>query len=514
MAVKLFASILIGSTETEMKLYEVSARKGFHMIDCLSCRIDLGNDAYERDTLTTAKVERLVETLIEFRTIMEEYHVDSYRMVGTSALREIRTALITKDYIEKRTGLELTILSNSEQRFLDYKSIASQSESFENVIKKGTAIVNIGGSSLQISVFDKDKLITTQNIRIGKITTRNRFYPLAKNNKHFEKILQELLAHEIAGFEKLYQKDREISTLIATNKELQLLFRALYPVRESLIITKNELIEAYDMIVHKNSEEIARTCGIPIEFAMFVVPSVIICLYLLEHFESDSVWVPEISIGDGLAYEYAIANKAVNSPHAFDEDIIAASRNIAKRYKSNQAHIRNVEELSLTIFDKTKKVHMLGKRERLLLQISAILHNCGKYISLTDVSDCAYNILMTTEIIGLSHAERQIVANVVRFNTASFNYYDDLAMVTSVSREEYLVIAKLTAILRAANALDRSHHQRIKTVNVSIRGDELVLTTQCDEDLTLEKGTLEEKDSLFEEVFNLKPVLHQTKKVK
>ncbi len=512
MAVKLFASILIGSTETEMKLYEVSPRKGFHMIDCLSCRIDLGNDAYERDALSTAKVERLLETLTEYRTIMEEYHVDSYRMVGTSALREIRTSLITKDYIEKRTGLKLTVLSNSEQRFLDYKSIASQTESFESVIKKGTAIVNIGGSSLQISVFDKDKLITTQNIRIGKITTRSRFYPLAKNNQHFEQMLKELLAHEIAGFEKLYQKDREISTLIATNKELQLLFRSLHPQRESLIITKKELVEAYDKIVHMNPEDIARTCSIATEFSMFVGPSVIICLFLMEHFESDSVWVPEISIGDGLAYDYAIDNKAIKKQHAFDEDIIAASRNIAKRYKSNQAHIRNVEELSLTIFDKTKKIHMLGDRERLLLQISAILHNCGKYISLTDVADCAYNILMTTEIIGLNHAERQIVANVVRFNTATFQYYEDLARVSSVSREEFIVISKLTAMLRAANALDRSHHQRIRSINVAVKGNELVLTVKSNEDLTLEKGTLEEKDSLFEEVFNLKPILHQIRK--
>lgn len=512
MAVKLFASIMIGSTETEMKLYEVSARKGFHLFDCLSCRIDLGNDAYERGTLSTAKMERLIDTLTEYRSIMEGYHVDSYRMVGTSALREIHTALITKDYIEQRTGLKLTILSNSEQRFLDYKSIASQTESFENVIKKGTAIVNIGGSSLQISVFDKDKLITTQNIRIGRISTRNRLYPYARNNEHFEQLLKELLSHEIIGFEKLYQKDRQISTLIATNKELQLLFRSLYPKRESLIITKEELIEACRRIVPMNPEEIAKNCMIPSEFSMFVAPSVIICLFLLEHFESESVWVPEISIGDALAYEYAIANKAVKYPHAFDEDIIVASRNIAKRYKSNQAHIRNVESLSLTIFDRTKKVHMLGKRERLLLQISAILHNCGKYISLTDVSDCAYNILMATEIIGLSHAERQIVANIVRFNTARFYYYDDLASVSSVSREEYLVIAKLTAILRAANALDRSHHQRIKEINVTIREDELVLSTYCDEDLTLERATLEEKDSLFEEVFHLKPVLHQKRK--
>ena len=75
------------------------------------------------------------------------------------------------------------------------------------------------------------------------------------------------------------------------------------------------------------------------------------------------------------------------------------------------------------------------------------------------------------------------------------------------------MIAKLTAILRAANALDRSHHQRITEINVSVKEDELVLTTACNEDLTLERGTLEEKDSLFEEVFHLKPVLHQKRTV-
>ena len=168
MAVKLFASIVIGSTETEMQLYEVSPKKGFHMIDCVSRRIDLGVDAYERGSISSPKLERLVETLNEYRRIMDGLHVDAYRMVGTSALREIRTGLIVKDHIERSTGLKLTILSNSEQRFLDYKSIASLTESFEEVIKKGTAIVDIGGSSLQISVFDKDKLITTQNVRIGK----------------------------------------------------------------------------------------------------------------------------------------------------------------------------------------------------------------------------------------------------------------------------------------------------------------------------------------------------------
>ena len=80
MAVILFASILIGSTETEMKLYELSPRKGMKQLSCLSRKIDLGSDAYGRGSLSTEKVELLVETLKSFKKTMDGYHVDAYRM--------------------------------------------------------------------------------------------------------------------------------------------------------------------------------------------------------------------------------------------------------------------------------------------------------------------------------------------------------------------------------------------------------------------------------------------------
>ena len=126
--------------------------------------------------------------------------------------------------------------------------------------------------------------------------------------------------------------------------------------------------------------------------------------------------------------------------------------------------------LALTIFDKMKSVHGLDRRERLLLQIAVLLHDCGKYINMAQSSACSYNIIMATEIIGLSHAEREMVANVVRFNSSLFMSYEELAAGSLLDREEYLIIAKLTAILRVANALDRSHKQKIKDIKVSMKG--------------------------------------------
>ena len=94
-----------------------------------------------------------------------------------------------------------------------------------------------------------------------------------------------------------------------------------------------------------------------------------------------------------------------------------------------------------------------------------------------------------------------------------FCYYNELVASSSVSQGEYLVIAKLTAILRIANALDRSHRQKFKDITVTLRDDQLVIGVESQDDLTLEKGTLAEKAGFFEEVFNIHPVIKQRKKM-
>ena len=225
MAVKLFSAIVIGSTETEMKVFELSQGRGMREIDCISTRLNLGVDAYSIGKLDVEKVEELCLVLKEFKTTMAGYKVDAYRVCATSALREIRSSLITRDYIEKQTGLNIEILSNSEQRFLDFKSIASESSSFETIIQSGTAVVDIGGNSMQISVFDNDRLITTQNIRMGKVSTREQYLPMARNNAHFEKLVLELMEHELNGFGRLYQKDRQIKNMIVVDRQLEELLK-------------------------------------------------------------------------------------------------------------------------------------------------------------------------------------------------------------------------------------------------------------------------------------------------
>ena len=136
-----------------------------------------------------------------------------------------------------------------------------------------------------------------------------------------------------------------------------------------------------------------------------------------------------------------------------------------------------------------------------------MLHDVGKYISLNNVADSSYNIIMSNEIIGLSHIEREMVALIAKYNTAVLPSYDELVMESSLSAEQYLTVSELTAIVRLANALDRSHLQKIQSIRAVLKERELHLSLTVGRDFTLEQGLCQDKLDFFNEVFSIQPII-------
>ena len=167
MAVMTFAAIDIGSYEVSMKIFELSKKIGFRELNDVRYSLELGKGVYSNGKLDAQMLDVLCETLNDFKRMMQDFGVVEYRACGTSALRELANPLIIVEQIYRRTGFKVEILSNAEQHFLGYKSIAAIERGFKKMIQKGTAILDVGGGSLQVSLFDKDALVTTQSLKMG-----------------------------------------------------------------------------------------------------------------------------------------------------------------------------------------------------------------------------------------------------------------------------------------------------------------------------------------------------------
>ena len=511
MAITTFAAIDIGSYEVSMKIFEFSRKIGVRQLSDVRYRLEIGKGAYSSGRLEPEVVDAICGILRDFDKMMKEFGVSDYRACATSAFREMVNPLIIQEQIYRRTGIHVEILSNAEQHFLGYKSIAAKEASFKKMIQKGTAILDVGGGGLQVSLFDKDALVMTQSLKMGSLRIRERLKELETTTTHYDQLILEFIRNDLTAFQRLYLKDREIKNVILMGD-----FLADTIFQEHIgehILTMEEFGKHYEETVYKTEQALADEMGIDLEYASLIVPTMVICKNFLDIFQAEAVWVPGVSLLDGIAYDYGEKKKFIKSAHNFENDILVASRNIAKRYSSGKNHIQGTTDIALTIFDSMKKVHGMGARERLLLQIAVQLHDCGKYISMGDVAECSYRIIMATEIIGLSHSEREMIAYTVRFNTSPFLYYREFTQEADISKEDYLTIAKMTAILRLANAMDRTHKQKCQDVTMALKDRELKITVTSQEDLSLEFGTFREKAEFFEEVFNVHPTIRQKKSI-
>ncbi len=511
MAVTTFAAIDVGSYEVSMKIFELSRKVGFKELTDIRYRLELGKGAYSRGKLERDMVDALCEILLDFKRVMKEFGAEAYRACATSVFRELKNPIVILEQVFQRTGIQVEILSNAEQHFLGYKSIAAIETGFKKMIQKGTAILDVGGGSLQVSLFDKDALVTTQSLKMGSMRVRERLKELEKTSNHYGQLVEEFIRNDIMSFQRLYLKDRDIKNVILMGDFLtDTIFQE---ERRDNIVTKAEFMNKYEQVADMPVQQLSEMMEIDPEYASLVVPTMVICKNFIEVFNAEALWVPGLSLLDGIAYDFAEKKKFIKSAHNFENDIIVASKNIAKRYSTGKNHINGTTEIALAIFDSIKKVHGMGARERLLLQIAVLLHDCGKYISMGDVSECSYRIIMETEIIGLSTRERNIIANVVRYNTKEFRHYGTYESGTTADRDNYLLIAKLTAILRIANAMDRSHYQKVTDIRTVLKERELSVIVDSPRDLSLELGLLRDKVEFFEEVFGIHLVLRRKRRI-
>ena len=499
MAGHIFGAINLGSSELALKIYEINKKNGITELTHVRRKFAIGVETYSTGYISYRSMTEICDTLNDFTRIMQEFGVDSSDVCGTSGIREAENMLVLLDQIRIQTGYNARILSNSEARFLYYKALAMNEPHFSEISEDGTLTVDVGAGSMQLSFFKDGLLQVTENLLLGSSRIQELLQVMEDEAYDYNELIDEYIEKDITSFFKLHLEGVKVKHIVAVG--------GMIP--DAYHYIKDQKVEFDGIIKSKTLNRVKELTGISPENLKLVIPTVLILRKIAIMADCNKFILSPIDLCDAMAAEFAEKRLHMAPDHDYNSDILSTARQMAIKYHSDIEHLKTVEMLSLQIFDKIKKLHGLGKRERLLLQLGVILHNIGSFISDIHSRENSYHILMNTEIIGISDRERRMVANMIRYNDDRFPDY--MALNEDISKEQYITVVKLNAILKIANVLDKSNRHKIKKVGVSLENDVLTVTAETMADITLEKGLFHDKASAFEEIFGIRPKLTQKK---
>lgn len=315
MAYSTFAAIDIGSSCMEMVIYEISRDYGIKEIDHIRHIFELGKSTYEKREVDFEDVEKMCDILYGFSEIMKDYCIDDYRAFATSALREARNAVRVLDRIKVRTGIDVEILSNSEQRFIIYKALAARSGKFNKIIEKSTALVDVGAGSTQVSLFNNGTLVTTQNVKLGAVRISNMMSALSQNVTNYVDIMREYIDNDMVTLNELFLRSKKISNVIFVGDCVPYYVRMKDYFDDGEYITRDRFKAFLDKIYHKSIEQIADIMMLQENQAKLILPSAMVYTRMLDFTQADAIWMPQVTLCDGMAVEHAQKTKKFELKH-------------------------------------------------------------------------------------------------------------------------------------------------------------------------------------------------------
>jgi exopolyphosphatase/guanosine-5'-triphosphate,3'-diphosphate pyrophosphatase len=193
----------------------------------------------------------------------------------------------------------------------------------------------------------------------------------------------------------------------------------------------------------------------------------------------------------------------------FQRQVLASAEVLGHRFRFDRAHGRHVAMLAMRLFDQLRDDHGLSDRDRLLLETASLLHDIGIYVSLRQHHKHSQYLLAASQIFGLSDEETAIVSNVARYHRRATPQRSHLPYM-ELDRRDRLLVNKLAAILRIANALDAEHLQKVRDVRLVRGAKTWMLELDGSGDLTMEQMAATARTDMFVEVFGRQLVVRPT----
>jgi len=483
------AAIDIGTNSIHMIVVQVRPDLSFEVVDREKEMVRLGAGGLDGRSLTSTAMTAALQTLAKFRRLADSHKVDQIVAAGTSAIREADNGGDFIAEVEKRTGIQIRVISGTEEARLIHMAAVY------GVHMGGSpaVVVDIGGGSIEVTLGTASHLTHAKSFKLGVIRLTERFVRTDPLSRRDERRLVKHINKEIAGYLDAISERRFDRVIGTSGTILSLGAVALSEdgvVRDDAL--RNRRVPA--KAIHKLRK---RLIGADLETRLHMdaldprradiaVAGSVLLDCVLRRLGADEITLCDLALREGLVLDYINRNSATIRKIERYPDVRRRSViELGERCGYVAAHARHVSQLALSIFDQTRAVHQLGDREREWLEYAALLHDAGVHISYERHHRHSYYLIKNGELRGFDPLEIEIIALLARYHRQATpkKTHDGYGLLKGSLRR---TVRTLAAMLRLAEGLDRSHAQVVTALDVVPKGDAYLIRLRAAGDAELE----------------------------
>lgn len=506
--ISLEAVIEIGSTGIRLTAGEITGLGSWNVIDHSETAVSIGWDVFTTGSVSRETVLQCLRILKRYREQLHTWDIEEshIQVIATSALREAKNRDMVLDRIFVKTGFRVRVIDGIEENRLMYIAVLdSLKDQLPRVKQTSSVILEIGGGSTEIMLTSHGKMAAVHSLRLGTVIIEQNMKAM-DSSSDVRRFLEEFIGNTGMSLNTEINITH-IQTFIALGNEPGIVARAIgTQLNEHLWqVERGAYNDFVDQVQNYSTEECMARFNVSYTEAKALGVGLLAYKLFLNLTGATELLYSDTSIRDGVILSRISVPNAELQQEFFSQ-IVASARNLGKKYHFDENHANHVRENALKLFDTMRGELGLNDYHRRLLEIVALLHDIGMFIRGSDHHLHSQYIIAHSDIFGLSKEDMAVVSLAARYHRGAVPSQSDEGF-SSLSRAERVVVLKLAAIIRVADALDRSHMQTVINFTPELRGDTLVLHMERSQDVNLEKVAIAEKGDLFESIFGYKVLI-------
>lgn len=499
--IKRAAVIDIGTKSLRLIIGERSDRK-IEILELLKTVLPIGKDTFYKDRISQETINQALTILLKYKKVIQEYDVSLTKVFATTAVREARNKDIFLDAVSRTTGFTAEVFNVGDHIYYIESYLHYQLKGKYPLHEKNVLIIELGAGTVDVAILEKGYMLNSVGLPLGSLRLKNIIGNFEGDTREIRDAMREYIENECRYLRQLIAPVKIDDIILIAEDFSASIQKLLGEKRDSesfAPLSLKQATEIFNKCEGKTPEEIAHLYGVPQDIAETLEVMAMTVSYLFTLNESQSLFVFQTSLYEAVLTNL-LSSKDLSRTYKEFKHLMYVARYLCLKYNGDLGHAKAVAMIARNIFMGLYKNLGLRKGDVVYLVLAAYLHDIGMFVSNRAHHKHSDYLIRSLNFFRLNEEDINIVATVARYHRKSQRFDTDPGFL-SLSADSKLLVMKLSAILRIANALDRSHKHKVKRAIVSIdKNNAVKLELRVEGNFVMERWAFMEKKDLLEEL--------------